>query len=303
MPVIRQNSQSSTQLTGEIEDGQVQLTIPADWSMATSETVEVSRSGAVHGGDLDADGRTEEGIHDMQVLVKGVTLSANQTITFTYTGMVQPAEEDGVQFKVASDGGAGPDDGVMDLADLSGLTVDVGGAAAGSGDADVSPKFVTVGDEDVALTFTYTAAGEVGYPRIFSVTVDSDWIEPTIEADKKGTYTVKHLLEDGTDGSSVEILANDGQEMRARVVNGATVAGGDMVVFTYTADAPAETGTSRFAVSFDGSPVDTVTVNIQPGSGATDLMVMAPESLKTEDGPVMITLQLSAEDGSSVERG
>ena len=247
---------------GEIDNGQVRLTIPDDWSMATSETVEVSRTGAVWGGDEDADSRDEEGITDMQVLVKGVNLSAEGTITFTYTGMVQPAEEDDVQFVIASDGGAGPVDAdgnaLMDLADLSGLTVDVGGAEAGSGSAEVSPEFVTVGDVDVALTVTYTAAGEVGYPRIFSVTVDSDWIEPTIEADMKGTYTVKHLLEDGTDGSSVEILANDGQEMRARVVNGGTVAGGDMVVFTYTADAPAETGTSRFAVEFHGSLVDTV---------------------------------------------
>ena len=83
--------------------------------------------------------------------------------------------------------------------------------------------------------------------------------------------------------------------MRARVANGTTLEGEDEVVFTYTADAPAETGTSRFAVSFDGSPVDTVEVNIQPGSGATDLMVMAPEKLNREDGAVMITLQLSAE--------
>ena len=131
---------------GEIDNGQVRLTIPDDWSMATSETVEVSRTGAVWGGDEDADSRDEEGITDMQVLVKGVSLSAEGTITFTYTGMVQPAEEDDVQFVVASDGGAGPGEGVMDLADLSGLTVDVGGAEAGSGDADAvrnSSQWVT----------------------------------------------------------------------------------------------------------------------------------------------------------------
>ena len=270
---------------GEIDNGAVRLTLPADWSMATSETVEVSRSGAVFGGDLDADGLDEEGITAMQVLVKGVNLSAEGTITFTYSGMVQPAEQDDVQFVVASDGGAGPGEGVVDIADLSGLTVDVGGAGAGSGSAEVSPKFVTVGDEDVALTFTYTAAGEVGYPKIISVNVDDDWAAPTADDDTQGSYTV----------TGAEELAPDGQTMRARVANGTTLAGEGTVVFTYTADAPAETGTSRFAVSFDGSPVGTVTVNIQPASGATDLMVMAPESLKTEDGPVMVTLQLSAE--------
>ena len=270
---------------GEIDDGAVRLTIPADWSMATSETVEVSRSGAVLGGDLDADGLTEEGITAMQALVKGVSMGAGQTITFTYTGAVQPAEGDDVQFVIASDGGAGPGEGVMDLADLSGLTVDVGGAGAGSGSAEVSPKFVTVGDEDVALTFTYTAAGEVGYPKIISVNVDDDWAAPTADDDAQGSYTV----------TDAEELAPNGQTMRARIANGTTLAGEGTVVFTYTADAPTVTGTSRFAVSFDGSPVGTVTVNIQPASGATDLMVMAPESLKTEDGPVMVTLQLSAE--------
>ena len=154
-------SKSNTQPTGEIDDGAVRLTLPADWSMATSEIVEVSRSGAVWGGDEDADSRDEEGISEMQVLVKGVNLSARGTITFTYTGMVQMAKEDGVQFVVASDGGAGPGEDVMDIADLSDLTVDVDEAAAGSGGAKAAPEFVTVGDEDVELTFTYIAAGRL----------------------------------------------------------------------------------------------------------------------------------------------
>ena len=272
---------------GEMVDGAVRLTIPAGWSMATSETVAVSRTtGVVLGGDLEADALTEAGITNMQALVTGVSIDAGQTITFTYSGMVQAAKADDVGFMLASDGGAGPGEGVMDIADQSGLTVDVVQAAAGSGTVEVSPRFVNVGEEDVALAFTYTAAGTVEYPRIISVSVDSDWGTPSATTGEEN-YTV----------TGAERLAPNGQVMRARVANGTTLAGDGTVVFTYTADAPATTGTSSFAVSFDGSPVDgsPVTVNVQPASGATDIMVVAPDSLNTEDGSVMITLQLSAE--------
>ena len=283
---------------GEMVDGAVRLTIPAGWSMATSETVAVSRTtGVVLGGDLAADDLTEAGITNMQALVTGVSIDAGQTITFTYTGMVQAAKADDVGFMLASDGGAGPGEGVMDIADQSGLTVDVGQAAAGSGSVTVSPRFVNVGDEDVALTFTYTAAGTVEYPRIISVNVATAWGEPSTTSGEEN-YTV----------TGAERLAPNGQMMRARVANGTTLDGDGTVVFTYTVDAPTTTGTHHFAVSFDGSPVtgslddegmrvngSPVTVNVQPASGATDIMVNAPDSLNTEDGAVMITLQLAAE--------
>ena len=115
-----------------------------------------------------------------------------------------------------------------------------------------------------SLMFSYTAVGAIGYPRVFDVSVDdADWAAPTATADMQGTYTAKHVLADGTDGAGVEALTEIGRQMRARVKRGQTVAAGDMVVFTYSANAPADTGPTSFAMRFDGEAVADLTVNVQ----------------------------------------
>ena len=67
---------------GQLVAGNVRLTIPPDWSAPTRSTVTVRPSASTR-----YDGR--------MVIVEGVNLSANSTLTFVYTGDVQPRAETG----------------------------------------------------------------------------------------------------------------------------------------------------------------------------------------------------------------
>ena len=287
--------------TGQIVNGQVKLTVPKNWSTPTSDHVSVTGPGTVMYGDDPTYKAPKQ-----DVVVDAVNLAAEGTLVFNYTNVdVQPTTGS-VNFTVAVDGGAGPGEGATKVKDLA---VTVGQARAGSGTGDVSPKFVTaVAADDTAaeassLEFTYTAIGTIEYPKVFDVTVDAAWAAPTKKEKMQGSYSVKHVKADGTAGSSVEALTEDSQMMRARVKQGQKVEAGDKVVFTYSANAPADTGPTSFIMNFDKKqdikPVATLTVNVQPPSGATDLVIDAPASLLTEDGAVAITLKLQAEGKSA----
>ena len=294
---------------GEIMDGAVRLTLPAGWSKAMGVHFDGLPPSTTYGADLLTDAaRKEAGLTDMQVLVEDVNLMVDETLTFTYTNVkVQPTKQAGVQFGVAVDGGAGPGKGVKDIVDMTNLTVDVGQAIAGSGDGDVDPEFVTAVAADatavdpVTLTFTYTAVGQIEYPRIFAITIDDAWPEPTTTADSQGSYTVEHVLADGSAGSAHERLNQIGRMMRARVKNGAIVAGGDKIIFKYTSKAPADTGPTSFEMRFDDEVLEggDLMVNVESASGPSMVVVNAPGELTREDGPVMVTIMLRAEDGTA----
>ena len=261
---------------GDISSGMLKLTIPADWSHPLMDNVKITSTGSIgprsasdfggyYAGE-DLDDATDDiefpatnSPGAMGVLVNSVRLDADETVTFVYSGTVQPTMGDDATFGVDLDGGAGPGTGLVAVAapEDGTLTVSVGEAAAGSGESDVDPKAVTAGSPENELTFTYTAVGTIGFAREFRVTIADGWSDPS-EADDtdKGTYTVALADEDGrTRANVVEALDPVDRDLVARVrVDGGTVDAGDVLTFTYTnADAPRDVGASIFEVLFADS--------------------------------------------------
>ena len=112
--------------------------------------------------------------------------------TITYMSRISRRRLD-FTFKVAFDGGHGPDEGFIELPDLSFEVMD---ARAGSGDVMIDQMGeVVAGDTVEAITITYTVQGEISELREFKVRVPAGWsppIDDAAAADKMGTYIVAH---------------------------------------------------------------------------------------------------------------
>ena len=167
---------------GQIVNGRVKLTVPealtggADGDGVTASDISVSGD-AKYGGveDLDLDANAD--ITKDDVLVSGVNLRTDGTLTFTYTGMMPEATQAISEFAVAVDGGEGPGEVDPDEVDAwyanpcsrsvmrSPVTVDGHRCRSrfwygfGNGDdGDVVASQYAVGNE---ITVTYTAIGEI----------------------------------------------------------------------------------------------------------------------------------------------
>ena len=310
---------------GDINNGMLKLTTPANWSHPLMSNVAITSTGSVGSASAsdfggyyvgDPDDATDDktvptgGPGAMDVLVDSVRLNAGDKVTFVFSAaMVQAAMGDAT-FAVTLDGGAGPGMTAAAVSPPEGgtLTVSVGEAAAGSGTSgvDLMGMAVIAGSMANELTFTYTAVGTIGYPREFRVSIPAGWSEPNDE--DKGTYTVALTDKDGrTRANVVEALAAVDRDLVARVRAGsATVNAGDVVSITYTnADAPRTPERSAFEVLFDDDQVgDDLIVVVQSEAGATALAVNAPAQLSADDGEsVAVTLMLQDDDGNEATLG
>ncbi len=282
---------------GQMIGGKVRLAIPAGWSAPSAETVTVT----------PAFTSTFDG---QMVIVEGVNLSANGTVTFVYTGDVQPAAGTGVAFAVAVHGGDAADSYVNVSGETTMLTVDVGEARPGSGSGTVTPKIVQAGATGVDLTFTYTAVGIIDAPREFRVQVPAPWTAPNSAAaseEDKGTYTVVHRHQGASTTVSVEKLDPVGRDMVARVkLGGLEVEAGDEIVFTYeNADAPTAREVTPFKILFDGEPiVADVQVRVQD-STPSQLSLSSAGAVSADAGamPLAITVGLQDANGNETALG
>ncbi len=282
---------------GQMIGGKVRLAIPAGWSAPSAETVTVT----------PAFSPTFDG---QMVIVEGVNLSANGTVTFVYTGDVQPAAGTGVAFAVAVHGGDAADSYANVSGEATMLTVDVGEARPGSGSGTVTPKIVQAGATGVDLTFTYTAVGIIDAPREFRVQVPAPWTTPNSAAaseEDKGTYTVVHRHQGASTTVSVEKLDPVGRDMVARVkLGGLEVEAGDEIVFTYeNADAPTAREVTPFKILFDGEPiVADVQVRVQD-STPSQLSLSSAGAVSADAGalPLAITIGLRDADGNETAMG
>ncbi len=282
---------------GQMIGGKVRLTIPAGWSAPSAETVTVTPPFT----------STFDG---QMVIVEGVNLSANGTVTFVYTGDVQPAAGTGVTFAVAVHGGDAADSFVDVSGDATMLTVDVAEARPGSGSGTVTPRIVQAGATGVDLTFTYTAVGIIDAPREFRVQVPAPWTAPNSAAtseEDKGTYTVVHRHKGASTTVSVEKLDPVGRDMVARVkLGGLEVEAGDEIIFTYeNADAPANREVTPFKILFDGRPIAAdVQVRVQ-GSTPSQLSLSSAGAVSADAGamPLAITVGLQDADGNETAMG
>ncbi len=294
---------------GQMRGGEVKLTIPKAWSdpegtVDTGHNLEVTPAGAHEEVVFDAD---TDGNHT--VVAKDVDLAAGGSLTFVYSNVVVPSAESTVvqyQFEVAVFGGEQPfdgEDGTMEIADMTDLVVEVGQAKAGSGMVMVSPTAVDADGDEVTLTFTYTAAGDIFYPRGLMVEVPTSWEEPTSGsgASDEGRYEVKHMRGTTDEGGVIE-RPPEGRKMVARVTQGKSVKAGDKIMFVYHADPPVSPEVSMFKVYFDGAMVgDPVEVLVQPAGGATQIALKDVANLSADEDPqmpVMVTVELQATDGN-----
>ena len=263
------------------------------------------------------------------VTVEGVNLMAGGALTFVYTGKVHPLEKADVKFKVETDGGL-RDHAVLaddafaevtakvteDVPEPIMLTVNVGQAKTGSGSAEIadSDTIVAPGSTGETITFTYTAVGEIAYPREFRVRVPTNWSKPSdasTSPDNMGTYSVEHLSNGLSQGNRVvEEINPDDRDMVARVRSGVIhVHAGDQIVFTYeNATAPTEAEISSFGVFFGGQTNDA-----QVGTGIKVFVQSAmPSQLALSSGgtvsadagaaPLPVTVSLQDAAGMAAAR-
>ena len=296
---------------GQMRGGEVKLTIPKAWSdpegtVDTGHNLEVTPAAAHDEVRFSADA---DGNHT--VVATDVDLAAGGSLTFVYSDVTVPSSESNVvqyQFKVAVFGGEQPFDGEdgtegQEIDDLTDLVVEVQQAKSGSGEVMVEPTAVDADGAEVTLTFTYTAAGDIFYPRRLMVEVPTSWDAPTSgsSASDGGRYEVKHMRGTTNEAGVVE-RPPEGRKMVARVAQGKSVMAGDKIMFVYHADPPASPETSMFKVYFDGATVgDPVEVLVQPAGGATQIALKDVADLSVdaaEQMPVMVTVELQAADGN-----
>ena len=321
---------------GEINNGMLKLTIPDGWSHPLMANVDIKTTGSrdsssasdfggyyVGAPDDDEDDMEvpEGGPGAMDVLVDGVNLDKDDTVTFVYSAaMVQPTTGDPT-FGVAVSGGDGPGKDPADVtADPSdALTVSVGDASAGSGSGKFGEPLpaITADTGENTLIFIYTPAGEITDRSLdFRVKVPDDgWSEPTdsIDADAKGSFTVAHRKLDGEDyksqtpsATAVEKIGPFDRQMAARLKFGHSVGADDQIIFTYkNADSPTKVGPSTFEMFFGEEEVTTdtdLTVVVGSGKDAAALVVdvSADMILVEDDESVTVTVTLQDEDGNDV---
>ena len=321
---------------GQIVNGRVKLTVPealtggADGDGVTASDISVSGD-AKYGGveDLDLDANAD--ITKDDVLVSGVNLRADGTLTFTYTGMMPEATQD-LSFTVALDGGEGPgevDEGMPVPAQVGdALIVEVLEAAAGSGMVSIAPMAsVAAGSVVDEITVTYTAIGQIDADKVITVTVPGDWSPPLADAaapEKMGTFTVMHLLKladdaaadaepDEGDAVDASVMKAEGADEDAEpMIMVATVAGmgeagaGDSVVFTYiNATATMTLGDSRFTTTYDDDEVDGEdTILVVSASPATALSLTS-DAMNGKfyiDGGLTVTAMLQDGTGEAATR-
>ena len=312
---------------GQVVGGKLKVTVPADWSDAMAANFSVSTGTPAYGGGMtmaqrEANDDFTDGDDGMdELVVSGINLSgAGRTLTITYTTDIQPTAADDIPFKFAFDGSHGPD---KDLKPLADQTVEVMGAADGSGTAsrDQGGEIVA-GSTGNDLVFTYIAQGEIGAGRAITVEVPDGWSPPSTTADAEGNITVLHeeADEDADDGytevkdrvavsvtgsvtDSVTGSVTEDMEIVVTVAAEETVAQNDRITITYSnATAPAAPEKSAFKVFLGDTAVgDPLNVLVQSAEGASAVSLSSDsDSFIIDDGGTLtVTVKLVAADGSA----
>ena len=302
---------------GTMDGGAVQLIIPDEWGAA-------QRDDAAKANYITVTVSSSATLADFEVLDNGITVQANLTtfgagdnVMFTYGGGAGPNIGAGAQaeigeatFIVESRGSSGGD--FMPITDedsLAALTIDVKGAASGSGTATVmimnnksgevvydtatgAERRIFAGDDMTYLLFTYTAEQSIAEGELEFI-VPMGWTGPQQEDTNQAGYT---YIEQGN------ALVSDEEYNDQTVTATVQMERGDAVKIHYGwyasenggAHAPDMAGTSVFQVNFDGASVDNPPSIIVHGGTASKLMVTAPSSVSADEGaaPAAITVEI-----------
>ena len=286
---------------GQVDDGLLKLTIPANWDAPTSSNVTIVGGGAntsarYGGAHTAAELTADVDLDAMDVLVDNVALAGGETVTFTYTAAMVQGTTGAANFAVATDGGDGPGTGVAAVDGMTTVTVEE--AAPGSGTAVATTDGIVLpGSTENTLTFTYTAAGEASYPSDVRVGVTDDWTTPT-----PSNYSVTHKRTGRTRLGMVEEKPPVDGAMVARVVSGETVMGGDEIVFTLEGViAPAAAGSYPFEVIFRDQAIAANPMVIVQSAVASKLDIEAPTSVAGDAGAVPVAISIMIQDAAGGE--
>ena len=307
-PSVRASSTDNTiRITytgiGTMDGGAVHLIIPDDWgavqdnnsTAANYISVAASGNGAVLAGSEVLNSGTS-------VEATLTTFGAGSKVVFTYKGAVAQAEIGEATFMVESKGSSGGDFvSITDAASVAALTIDVKGAAGGSGTVAVMVEKnksgaaggeISAGDDKTYLVFTYTAEQSIEEGEL-EFKVPSGWTAPQQEDTNRPGYT---YIEEGNALVSDEVY--NGQSVKATV----QMDRGDAVKIhygSYTTEnggavAPQAAGTYMFEVKFDGVVVGSPLSVIVQGGTASKLMVTAPSQVSADAGaaPGAITVEI-----------
>ena len=241
-PSVRASSTGNTIriiYTGEgtMDGGAVRLIIPDDWGAAQrsdNTAANYIHVAAGNGGVLTSYEVLNSG-RSVEANLK--TFGAGSTVTFTYRAAVAQAEIGKATFGVQSRGNSTDDDNVFeDITDAdskTALTIDVKGAASGSGTVAVMVEKnksgtaggqISAGDDKTYLVFTYTAEQSIADGEL-EFKVPSEWTAPQQEDTNRPGYT---YIEEGDALVSDEVYS--GQSVTATVVQ---VERGDVIKFHY----------------------------------------------------------------------
>ena len=293
---------------GQVDNGQLKLTIPANWDAPMSSNVTIvgggSNTAARFGGAhtaaeltaLAAVATDDVDLGAMDVLVDNVMLAGGETVTFMYTSAMAQGTTGAANFAVAIDGGDGPNTGPVAVGGTTAVTVGEAGAGSGTA-AAMTDGIVLPGSTENTLTFTYTVAGAAGYPADVRVAVTDDWT-----AVVSSNHTVTHKRAGVTILDVVEKKAPIDGAMVARVVSGETVMAGDEIVFELQeVTAPATAGSYPFAVTFRGQPIAANPMVIVQSAEASMLAIEAPATIAGDAGaaPVAITIMIQDAAGGA----
>ena len=164
-----------------VTDGSVSVDVPMGWTDPTADNMAVGSTRTIGVPTY----------RDRTVTVDGVTLSADQTVTFTYTGVTVQGAMGSATFIVKSKGSA--EGTLTELVSVSSSKgewqVSVTNAANGSGLLVAEPPFAVAGST-IDLKLIYTAVGTIT-GGVIRVTIPADWTTPqNVNVNGAGYVTV-----------------------------------------------------------------------------------------------------------------
>jgi hypothetical protein len=271
---------------GPMLDGAVSVDIADGWSPPDGKT-SVSSMGTI--GDPTFVGQT--------VVVEGVSLSANQTITFVYSDATAQGDAGDAVFAVKSQGTDAGTLTALETVAQSALTIVVGNAADGSGTLTIAPNIIAEGGGTLNITLTYTTVGTITSGGL-RIRIPDDWTDPQI-TDSSGPGFVSAATVTG----AVNVPTVGGRLISVFISS--LGPNGTIDVSYNSATGTSEVGTSTFSAESRGSapgsfqPLASSPTITRTSPASTFVISSGPESTFKGQASDAIVIETRDTDGSS----
>jgi hypothetical protein len=278
--------------TADVDDGSVSVEVPMYWTPPEGH-VEVAPTGI---GEVT--------YSDQMVIVDNVTLTAGDTIIFTYSDATAQGTAESATFIVKSKGSA---DGIFTELGASAATddsetpnidesespyrsdwmVDVVNAADGTGTLVANPDIVVAGGTIELIELTYMPVGTMD-EGVLRVTVPSSWTPPSNDLDAPGYVSA---VAEG--GGSVLPAEADAASGEISVFITTLPPEGTIVISYKNVTAPAEPEESEFMAQSNGGGVRSSSEDLMAGPATIKVRLSADSLAITSDLQTVFTNQVS----------